>query len=928
MTGDTSGSRLERVAALFDAALALPESLRGEFLQREVADPDLRAEVARLLSHHTEGDASLRQALGSAVASVGARPLPEIGGYRVLRELGAGGMGTVFLAERAIGETSQQVAIKLIRGFPTAEARTRLLRERSLLAGLNHPNIAGLIDAGETADGQPYLVMEYVDGVPLGDYCRQHALDLPARLALFASLCRAVQHAHQRLIVHRDIKPGNVLVRGDGTPVLLDFGIGKLLDRTDADATATRVFTPAYAAPEQRSGRGVTTAADVYGLGCVLFELITGRAIADVGGGERGIPVPSACVSTTQARALRGDLDTLVAKATHAEAERRYGSAQALADDVENFLAGRPLRAAPDSFAYRAHKFLRRHRLGAALTLLAAVAALGFVWRLDAERGRALAAESRAEREAQSARRSRDFLVSLFEAAAPGNALGKALSARELIDQGSAQLEARLRDEPEAAARLGLTIAEVYGALGDPKAAIAGAERALARVAGDAPERALLRADILLTLAAEYDNTERFDEARRAGEDALALRRRYAPDDRLRLAQTLSGLGRAAIRRGDMDTARGYFEQAMAEFAVLPQVAPEDRAEVLGGLSEIAVDQGRLDEAVRRGEEAVQALVGLPDGSPARLESWRILARALVAHDESERAVALLQQAVAVARTALGEGSYKVGNLENDLAVALNGLGRYREAIDHLGASIAITERLRPGDRGASAYDRMNLGSIQESLGDYAAAERLMRAAIADLEAAAPDEPQLDFYRANLGRTLMFRGEYDEARRWVERALAGIAARDGEKSFGYAFQTYRLARIELAAGRLDAAAQALHDSSATLDPMLPPQHALRVQFAVMRGQLARAHGDLVAAQKELADAETMQVALRGSDPVLLAVVRLRRAEVLAAAGDLPGARRALDAAQPVLDSALLPQAQEAVEARALRARLQAGGAAP
>jgi len=296
-------------------------------------------------------------------------------------------------------------------------------------------------------------------------------------------------------------------VRDDGTPVLLDFGIGKLLDATDRDATATRVFTPAYAAPEQIAGRAVTTATDIYGLGCVLHELLSGRALHEVSHDGRIAPPSVATGDKSRARALRGELDTLAAKAMHAEPERRYLSAQALADDVENYLAGKPLTAAPDSLAYRARKFIARHRLGVAAAMLVMLLVGVFVWRLDAERQRALVAEARAQREAQSTRRSRDFLVSMFEQAAPTNTLGQPLSARALIDNGSTKLLRELGDEPETAARLAATIAEIYAALGDPKAAIASGEHALTLAAGDAPERALLRADILLMLGGEYDNT-------------------------------------------------------------------------------------------------------------------------------------------------------------------------------------------------------------------------------------------------------------------------------------------------------------------------------------------------------------------------------------------------------------------------------------
>ncbi|HSS07683.1 MAG TPA: serine/threonine-protein kinase, partial [Rhodanobacteraceae bacterium] len=312
-------SRIARMEALFHAALERPALEREAFLATEEPDAALRAAVERLLAHHAAGDAPLRDMLDAAIAdTTAAWPARErIGAYRLLRELGAGGMGTVFLAERDLGGTRQQVALKLIRDFPTTHARERLTRESTLLAELNHPNIARLLDAGETAERVPFLAMEYVEGVSLEDFCTSHDLDVRARLRLFSALCRAVQHAHQHLIVHRDIKPSNILVREDGTPVLLDFGIGKLLDEASRDATATRVFTPAYAAPEQIAGRAVTTATDIYGLGCILFELLCGRALHE--GGETGrMPAPSAVTDGALSRTLRGDLDRLVGKAMHA----------------------------------------------------------------------------------------------------------------------------------------------------------------------------------------------------------------------------------------------------------------------------------------------------------------------------------------------------------------------------------------------------------------------------------------------------------------------------------------------------------------------------------------------------------------------------------------------------------------------------------
>ena len=912
-----TSARIARMEALFEAALRRPESERAAFLAAEESDPELRAAVERLLAHHTGNDARLRDVLHAAISRHAPPAHEQVGPYRIVRELGAGGMGTVYLAERALGDTRLKVALKLIRDFPSVPARERLARESRLLAELNHPNIARLLDAGETPDGVPYLAMEYVEGAGLHAFCDAHALDARARLALFVAICRAVQHAHQHLIVHRDIKPANILVRDDGAPVLLDFGIGKLIDDTARDATATHVFTPAYAAPEQIAGRAVTTATDIYGLGCVLHELLSGRPLHEVGDDGRIPPPSAAAADPLRARMLRGELDTLVGKAMHEEPQRRYASAQALSDDVENWLAGRPLTAAPDSVAYRTRKFVARHRFAVAAAAVAIVVLAAFVWRLDAETRRALAAEAHAEREAQGTRRSRDFLVSLFEAAAPDNALGRALSARELIDKGTQHVGQELRDEPETAARLDLTIAGVYSALGDPKAAIASGERALALVKADTPERALLRAEILLTLGAPYDDAERFDDARRANAEALALRMRYAPDDHAKIAFALTQSATAAVRRHDNDAARAFFDRALAEYANASRVEPAERAEVLRGLADLDNEEGRAADSIKHAQAALDALASLPPGSPDRIETLRMLANAKVGAGDAAAAIATLEETLAIARGALGDSNSKVADIENDLAVALNGEDRYREAIPHLEKAIAITEAVRPGDVAAAAFETINLGSIYESLGDYEKAEALMRKGIGAMESATPDDPHVDFFRGNLARTLMLRGDLDGARALLERTLRATAAREGDKSFDYAFAQFRLARVDLVAGQLDAAASVLDASIATLDPLLPPEHALRAQFDVLRGMIAVARGDFDAAVKSFAAAETRV----GKVPLEIALVRMRLAGALLARGDLAAARQKLNAALPPIEAALLPGAIERIEAERIAADL-------
>jgi tetratricopeptide (TPR) repeat protein/tRNA A-37 threonylcarbamoyl transferase component Bud32 len=910
-------SRLDRVEALFHAALELPQHEREAYLRGATDDVALREEASRLLRHHSVDDNLLQRALHSAVASVTAAVHPDIGAYRVLRELGAGGMGTVFLAERDVGTTRQHVAIKLIRGYPTQDARARLLRERSLLAGLNHPNIAGLIDGGETAHGQPYLVMEYVEGLPLHRYCTEHALTLRSRLSLFTQLCRAVQHAHQRLIVHRDIKPGNVQVRADGTPVLLDFGIGKLLDQTDVDATATRVFTPAYAAPEQRQGRGVTTAADIYGLGCVLFELLTDRVVADVGGAERGIPPPSQFVAATQARVLRGDLDTVVAKATHPLAERRYVSAQALADDVGHYLAGRPLQAAPDSLSYRTRKFLGRHRL-AALASAAFVLAIGvFVWRLDVEREHALAAEARAERETRSTRRSRDFLVSLFEAAAPGNTLGRPLTARELIDSGRARLGKELADEPDSAARLGLAIADVYAALGDPNSAVETGQAALKLVTSDNEERALLRADILERVGVEYDNLDRTDEGGALLQEALALRQHYAPGDKRGIASVLIDLGTRSNHIGELAQAKDLLEQALLLLRQIQPTSVEDVTGAYAALAENARMQEHYAQSLQFAQQALDAARDLPAQSPERRELWRVKAQAQIGMGDPAGAAATLREALATLRTALGEQNTAVANTENDLATALSAMGDYRGTIEHLESAIRILKIVRPDDPIATAIPELNIGCTWESLGDYEKSERFLRAAIATMEKFTPDDPSLPTQRSYLAQTLSFAGKYAEAKTIIDRALASLAEGGEEQAIPLAVARFRASRIESRADHLDAAESLLRQATDILEPALSPTHQLRGQIARSHALIARGRKDFATAKRHYEAAIAIQSTVVGGDPVALAEMRSEYAGVLLALGEREAAHAQWLQAMSILQRDLLSQSPTLIEAQAL-----------
>jgi eukaryotic-like serine/threonine-protein kinase len=749
-----SASRLERIEALFHAALERPVAERSAFLVVEESNLEIRGAVERLLAHNTDDGASLRGMLDIALVEGGAAPTRErIGAYRIVRELGAGGMGTVFLAERHIGETVQQVALKVIRGFPTRDAQQRMARERDLLGGLNHPNIARLLDAGDTDDGQPYLVMDYVDGEPLLEYCATRKLGIDARLALFVPLCRAVQHAHQRLIVHRDIKPANVLVRADGMPMLLDFGIGKLLDATQPDATATHVFTPAYAAPEQRAGRGATTATDIYGLGCVLFELLSDESVANVRKAEHTLPAPSAVATdAARARALRGDLDTLVLKATRTEPERRYVSAQTFCDDVENYLSGRPLKAAPDSVAYRARKYFARHRYAIAATALMLAIVSAFVWRLAVERTHALD-------QAQRAEAARDFLVSLFRFADPTVHRGSPPTIRELLDQGSARLDTELAAQPQLRAELNMALAEIYSDIGEDAAARAQAESAL-RLTDEEGANNELRAKRLALLAnIEYSNSGRFADAVAHADQALALL--SAGNDEATLELRFELLTTRALALNYSSRANEATATTRDLLALLPRISTrpdEHRATALLCLVQVENMQGHYEQALHHANDAEAALIA----AHGEYEQDTLLGldglRAAIVERMNDLAAAetTYRQVLAKQLPIYGEGNMHVTDTQTYLARVLLRTDRAAEALPLLErAQVRCAHAPGGAEHDAECTLTLQLwGEAQVVLGQFQTGVAALRAAVVQRDA----DPDRDARFRNLARVVLARG--------------------------------------------------------------------------------------------------------------------------------------------------------------------------
>jgi serine/threonine protein kinase/tetratricopeptide (TPR) repeat protein len=471
-------SRWQRIEEIFERAADLPLDARPAYLDEAcAADAALRREVESLLSHDHNTGAFVSHAVGRAAAAA-ATPDPaatQIGPYRITREIGHGGMGTVYLAERTDGQFHRQVAIKVVsRGMDTDFVVERFRHERQILASLQHPNIARLFDGGVTDDGRPWIAMEYIEGATLTDYCATRPLR--DRLTLFRKICAAVQYAHSNLIVHRDLKPSNILVGADGEPRLLDFGIAKILNPEEAGVTvpltrtAVRLLTPEYASPEQIRGEPITTATDVYALGAILSDLIPGSRAQPVGTLsaielERAICEREPARPSTVVRGIDPELDTVVQMALRKEPARRYPTAQAFADDIDRYLTDRPVIARPDTLRYRTTKFIRRNRLAVAaavalsLTLIAGITAA--LW--QARRAEQNAA--RAERRFAQVRKLANTF--LFEFDGKISNLAGATSARELVVRTALEYLDSLASEAGNDPDLALELAEAYDRIGD-----------------------------------------------------------------------------------------------------------------------------------------------------------------------------------------------------------------------------------------------------------------------------------------------------------------------------------------------------------------------------------------------------------------------------------------------------------------------------
>ncbi len=708
MSDQGPGEQHDQLAYWFGRAVELAPDARAEFLRAHLADEALRARIERLLAEDEDPDDPISHAMADAAEIATAIALPRaIGAYRPLRKLGMGGMGTVYLAERSDGRYQGQVAIKVLNGLSSAGAQERFRRERELLAQLDHPRVARLIDAGELRDGTPYVVMEYVDGEPIDRYCKSRALSLEARIELMVQAADAVQHAHRRLIVHRDLKPENMLVRADGGLKLLDFGIAKALDGSERTVgNATIAYTPGYASPEQRQGGPITAASDIYSLGVLLAEMLIGEQLPR---GPEGRPReirPSALTSDASLRRrLRGDLDTIVAKAAHLDPERRYATAAALAEDLRRYLSHRPISARPDSLGYRLGKLITRHPFATAASVCATLALLVTLAALKIQRDQARAAEQRAAQAAAGAQATAEFLSTLFTDADP-SLRGENLTALELLMRGADRIEAQNTQQPAVRAELKTTLATALMNLGEMRRGLELARGAVADSSTDTLAARRTKAERLRLLAQLQWRNEDAQGALATVDEALNLvtPEELPADTEVRLRNTRV----AALRQVSIDAVDSvrYAEEAMR---VAQARLPEGsflRAAARANLANVYEDAERFPELLKLRWEVLDEFERDPKAMPGdRWLAQLAFARALRLNGRADEALRMTTDAaLALTRHYPGphpNAAFALGMLaEIELAV-----GHVDDALAHARQACAMWKLVQyRGDEDASQF--------------------------------------------------------------------------------------------------------------------------------------------------------------------------------------------------------------------------------
>ncbi|HKQ15177.1 MAG TPA: protein kinase [Steroidobacteraceae bacterium] len=883
---------LKEVLALLQTGLELPENQREAWLAAlDASKTRLKPTIAALLQKHAEHEtddfvkdlARLTAATVPGGATTIAPP-PVAGGivgpYRLLSPVGEGGMSSVWLAERTDGVLRRKIALKLPHWWALSKLTERANQEREILASLEHPNIGRLYDAGITDDGRPYLALEYIEGKAIDVYCREHKLDVRARVALIAQIARAVAYAHSRLIVHRDLKPSNILVDAQGQVHLLDFGIAKLIEEGSAASKAltqvgARVLTPEYASPEQIMGSPITTESDVYSLGVVAYELLAGKrpytfkssltADWDVLSSE--VRAPSTVTEErAAARSLRGDLDTIVLKALKKEPSERYATAAAFADDLDRYRRGDPVVARPDSAGYRLRKFAVKHRIAvgaAAAVVLALAAGLAVAsWQLRVARA-----------EKRRAEEVKEFVASIFRSADPYFTGEQQMKASRLLTLAKERIDREMASQPESSVELLAIVGEAQANLEEYDDARATLQAALDLAARKLPQGNLHTSQARAQLATIHANEREFDLAKRELDAVIPELRDYG-------RPAVRALVNALQTRGFMAGDEGDGERAIADMREAVEIAEEslgeNDSETILAKRQLAQEYlmaGHLQDAVDESREAfslAQANFGTGGRNALLVETEDMYGRALADSGQLAAGIEHLQSSIKRTEALLGSNNGSIASKLSWLARAQLKLG------DLAGATESMTRSV------SAATNDLDRARAQASLGVTLVAARRVDTAVNVLRTAVDDLKRLDTGEgswlpnatATYGTALVLAGQTAEARRVLQASLdtgkvAGPALADTHNGLG-------LSKLS----DNDAAAAIDHFQQA-LEAAGPPDPPSRIRAAAVLGagtaQLEL--GKLKEADRTLQDAEAAYRKIYQLPTPALADVQVARGRV-------------------------------------------------
>ena len=813
-------ARSQRLQELLLFVTTLEGAERDAYIARETeGDPDLHRELLQWMARESQSRSRSISAStpGSSLDSTAKRLGllgKEIGNYKLVSVLGRGGAGTVYLGERADSQYSGQVAVKVVDQTAIANLGMRFRAERQILARLNHPNIARLLDAGETEEGQPYLVMEYVQGEPLDRYCDSQQLDVQARLELFLHICSAVQYAHQNLIVHRDLKPANILVNAEGIPKLLDFGIAKLLNPRDAgemsDVTRMndRLLTPDYASPEQILGGTVTTASDIYSLGIVLYQLLTGlrpyavaasasqlemeryicvadplrpsaiiqRAVND--GPLEGEPKISAIATSRLMspdrlqRRLLGDIDAIIMKALRKEPEHRYSSVERLVADIRHHLSNEPVQARQGNWLYYSQRFVRRHMaaVGAGAGFVVFVIAVAIV--MSIQRQDIARALDRATQDRERAEKVSDFMLNVFTAADPFTNFGREPTASTLLDQAGRQIQSDLSQQPDVHARLLEAIGRSFRRMGQPARAVPYLQASLSiqRKLFDGDESTI--GSIVTEIANALRETGQAEASDRYFSQALEISRRSKDQRSQSHAQLLVDLGRLEKTRSRPEQALEHLNVALQLMREIKGPRDPEVGAILAEMSNIMVWSDDLPGAERVAREAVEIYESVPPFHPDRVMADFYLADILFYRGHVEEAAPLFERTLAAQKQLYGPANGVVADTLASLAQVRTAQNNpveaeklIREALDaHRQSGSTVYQKI--------GYLQTMLATVLMKQSKYEQAEQSLREALGLFaKNLPPDHQYIASAEHYLGETLLATGKLTEAEQVLTAAM-------------------------------------------------------------------------------------------------------------------------------------------------------------